>query len=98
MGNGDGQAVQRVRLCLVDRLWRGGGGMVVAADEGVGVARSERESACPPVAAANAAIDIHTYKQHKLQLGASERAPPAYDSSCAGISATSMTLFAQQHN
>lgn len=76
---------------LRGRLWAGD----------VGVARNE--SVCTPdavtvtAAAAAAAIDIHTYKQHKLQrrIGG---ARTAYETSCAGISATSMTLFAQQHN
>lgn len=68
----------------------------------VGVARNESAFTPDTVTATAAAvaadgIDIHTYKQHKLQrrIGG---ARTAYETSCAGISATSMTLFAQQHN
>lgn len=69
-----------------DGCW-GGNGWCVG---GVGIARSA--SACPPAAAtvsaaaANAtaavaaAIDIHTYKQHKLQRRIGD-ARPAYESS-----------------
>lgn len=78
-------------LAVPKTLDRRGGGKVE-----VSVLREAALRVRPPPAGAGTAIDIHTYKQHKLQRRIYERADRLRNR--PSISATSMTLFAQQHN